>query len=192
MNLVSLPSFLPYCAPLDLIKAGKPAAVDALQLCSLLLPQTNRTRLHRVLRLIHKASSNRQLVLSKTKSNREVLLEHFSSIVLKQESHSISPLHIPAFHKSDSSADCGSGSGSGRGRGGAKSEEEKESLKRLVGFMSHHYQQIFKVQLCKTENCVDFEVACDFCHLFRSQIPDNLRREVQKRLDLLSSGKVIE
>jgi hypothetical protein len=127
-----------------LIKAGKPSAVDALQLCSLLLPQTNRTRLHRVLRLIHKASSNRQLVLSKTKSNREVLLEQFSSIVLKQESHSISPLHLPAaFHKSsDSSADGGSG---GRGRGAAKSEEEKESLKRLVGFMSQHYQQIFKV-----------------------------------------------
>ena len=79
-----------------------------------------------------------------------MLLEHFASIVLKQETHNISPLHIPAFHKSDSSAESGSGggSGSGRGRGGAKSEEEKESLKRLVGFMSRHYQQIFKVQLC--------------------------------------------
>ena len=145
---VSLPSSLPNCAHslTGLIKAGKPSAVDALQLCSLLLPQTNRTRLHRVLRLIHKASSNRQLVLSKTKSNREVLLEHFSSIVLKQESHNISPLHLPAaFHKSESSADGGVGGGGGGGRGVAKSDEEKESLKRLVGFMSQHYQQIFKV-----------------------------------------------
>ena len=147
---IYLSSFLPCCVPSGLIKEGKPAAVDALQLCSLLLPQTNRTRLHRVLRLIHKASSNRQLVLSKTKSNREVLLEHFSTIVLKQESHNISPLHIPAFHKSDSGAHGGSGSGSGRGRGVAKSEEEKESLKRLVGFMSQHYQQIFKVQLYRS------------------------------------------
>ena len=76
-----------------------------------------------------------------------MLLEHFSSIVLKQETHNISPLHIPGLHKSDSSTDGGGGggSGSGRGRGVAKSEEEKESLKRLVGFMSQHYQQIFKV-----------------------------------------------
>lgn len=75
-----------------------------------------------------------------------MLLDHFSSIVLKRETHNISPLHIPGFHKSDSSADGGSGSGSGRGRGVVKSEEEKASLKRLVGFMSQHYQQIFKVQ----------------------------------------------
>ena len=140
-------SFLPISVLIlaGLVKERKPSAVDALQLCSLLLPQTNRTRLHRVLRLIHKASSNRQLVLSKTKSNREVLLDHFSTIVFKSATHTISPLHIAAFVKSDSSTD----GGSGRGRGMAKSEEERESLKRLVGFMSQHYQQIFKVQLAE-------------------------------------------
>ena len=138
---LSLSPFLP-SSPAIILCTKQVSAVDALQLCSLLLPQTNRTRLHRVLRLIHKASSNRQLVLSKTRSNREVLLDHFSSIVLKRETHNISPLHIPGFHKSDSSADGGSGSG----RGVVKSEEEKASLKRLVGFMSQHYQQIFKVQ----------------------------------------------
>lgn len=126
-----VPSFL-----LGLVKEGKPTAVDALQLCSLLLPQTNRTRLHRVLRLIHKASYNRQLVLSKTKSNRDVLLEHFSTVVLKSAGHSISPLHVPSFVRGEQGVSGGSGCGQ---------EEEKKDLKMLVGFMSQHYQQIFKV-----------------------------------------------
>ena len=122
---------------LGLIKEGKPTAVDALQLCSLLLPQTNRTRLHRVLRLIQKASYNRQLILSKTKSNRDVLLDHFATIVLKSAGHSSSPLHIPSFI---GKSDQGVGGASGCGP-----EEEKANLKQLVGFMAQHYQQIFKV-----------------------------------------------
>lgn len=56
-----------------LIREHKPGASDALQLCSLLLPQTNRMRLHRLLRLINKASSNSQLRLSRTHTNREVV-----------------------------------------------------------------------------------------------------------------------
>ena len=130
-------------SPSGLIKEGKPTALDALQLCSLLLPQTNRTRLHRLLRLIHKASSNRQLVLSKTQSNRDVLLDHFSTVVLRSATHSNSPLHlpVPAFHKTDQ----GSGSSGSSGKGGTGPEEEKEALKKLVSFMSQHYQKIFKV-----------------------------------------------
>ena len=126
-----VPSFL-----LGLVKEGKPTAVDALQLCSLLLPQSNRTRLHRVLRLIHKASYNKQLILSKTKSNHDVLLEHFSAVVLKSASHSISPLHMPSFVKGEQGVSGGSRCGQA---------EDREDLKVLVGFMSQHYQQIFKV-----------------------------------------------
>ena len=56
-----------------LLREGKPSAADALQLCSLLLPQTNRTRVHRLLRTINKASSNTRLHLSTTQSNHDVV-----------------------------------------------------------------------------------------------------------------------
>ena len=48
-------------------------AVDALQLCSLLLPQSNRVRLHRTLRFINKASANERLRLSPDNSNQRVV-----------------------------------------------------------------------------------------------------------------------
>ena len=57
----------------DLIRAGKLSAVDATQLCSLLLPQTNRMRVHRVLRLIKKAGENSELRLSTTQTNLQVV-----------------------------------------------------------------------------------------------------------------------
>ena len=56
-----------------LVEEGKPGARDALQLCTLLLPQTNRARIHRVLRAIHKASTNPLLHLSPTQSNHHVV-----------------------------------------------------------------------------------------------------------------------
>lgn len=67
------PYFPPFRFPPELIHGRKPGAVDALQLCSLLLPQTNRLRLHRVLRLINKAGGNTQLQLSKSQTNRQVV-----------------------------------------------------------------------------------------------------------------------
>ena len=101
----------------ELIKEGKASAVDALQLFTLLLPQTNRMRLHRLLRLINKAGSNKQLRLSKIHSNTQVLLEHFSGAVLR-----------PTSNKGDRS-----------------SEEWAEDVQRLVGYMAQHYHHIFKV-----------------------------------------------
>lgn len=67
------PLFPPFRFPPELIHGRKPGAVDALQLCSLLLPQTNWLRLHRVLRLINKAGGNTQLQLSKSQTNRQVV-----------------------------------------------------------------------------------------------------------------------
>ena len=54
--------------------------------------------------------------------------------------------------------------------------------------MSHHYQQIFKV-------CVGVERERErereyVKTLFSLQMPENLKKEVQKRLELLSAGKV--
>ena len=82
-----------------------------------------------------------------------MLLEHFSAIVLKKETHTISPLHIPGFHHKGSDSGADGGSGSGRGKGVAKTEEERESLKRLVAYMSQHYQQIFKVRVQVQSDC---------------------------------------
>ena len=98
---------------------------DALQLCSLLLPQSNRTRLHRILRLIYKASTNPQLHLSKTQSNKDVLLGQFASIILRSDSK-LSRIE----------------------------EEERRSVEKLVSFMAQHYQQIFKVGVTNcTDTC---------------------------------------
>lgn len=72
-NLALTANHLPPPPPPGLIQEQKPGATNALQLCSLLLPQTNRLRLHRVLRLISKAGANTQLQLSRTQSNREVV-----------------------------------------------------------------------------------------------------------------------
>ena len=54
--------------------------------------------------------------------------------MLKSSSHSVSPLHVPSFCKTEQGSS-----------GGCGPDEEKEGLKRLVSFMAHHYQQIFKV-----------------------------------------------
>ena len=58
--------------------------MEALQLCCLMLPQGNWTKLHRVLKFIHKASINRQLHLSKTRSNQAVLLEEFIPVIIRK------------------------------------------------------------------------------------------------------------
>lgn len=104
-----------HTAVLNLIQGKKAGAADALQLCSLLLPQTNRIRLHRVLRFIHKAGANPQLRLSKTHTNSQVLLSYITPSVL----------HPPGRDK--------------------HSEHEKASMQTLVAFMSQHYQHIFKI-----------------------------------------------
>ncbi len=70
--------------PAGLIEGGRGQSVEALQLCSLLLPQPNRLRLHRLLRFISKASANPQLRLSKTRSNRSVLLEQIAPAILRR------------------------------------------------------------------------------------------------------------
>lgn len=136
--LISTKLYDLHTAVLKLLSQGRSdGATDALQLCSLLLPQTNRMRLHRVLRLIKKAGANSQLHLSRTQSNRDVLLGHFTSLILCSSFKS------------------------------RPSEREREDALTLVGFMSQHYQKIFKV-------------------------PGDLKDSVQKRLHELSTGKSVE
>ena len=67
------PHTLTLSSPAGLLRAGKPTAVDALQLCLLLLPQNNRIRVQRALHTIDKASHNSRLHLSPTHSNRDVV-----------------------------------------------------------------------------------------------------------------------
>ena len=56
-----------------LIETNSLKATDALQLCCLFLPHTNRITLHRVMRMINKASRNTQLQLSLARHNQHVV-----------------------------------------------------------------------------------------------------------------------
>ncbi|CAI8010200.1 DEP domain-containing protein 1B [Geodia barretti] len=109
-NLYSL-----HMAVNSLVEEGKPGARDALQLCTLLLPQTNRARIHRVLRAIHKASTNPLLHLSPTQSNHHVMIDTLAVMVLRPQSS----LEV--------------------------SEQDTADARNLVAFMSQHYNHIFKV-----------------------------------------------
>lgn len=95
---------------------GKPGVLDALQLCSLLLPRANRTRLQHILSFIYNASTNRNLHLSKTHTNKDILLTQFSSIVVRSET---------------SLARIG--------------QVERGVAEKLVGFMAQHYREMFEV-----------------------------------------------
>ena len=59
---------------LGLIREKKSTALVAMQLCLLLLPQVNRARLHTLIRFIHDASQNRELILSRSKTNFDEVL----------------------------------------------------------------------------------------------------------------------
>lgn len=72
-----------YMTIYPLIETNTPKATDALQLCCLFLPHTNRIRLHRVMRMINKASRNTQLQLSLARHNIHVLLEQFCPLILR-------------------------------------------------------------------------------------------------------------
>ena len=56
-----------------LVEGNSPRAAEALQLCSLMLSQPSRIRLHRVLRMIHKACRNTLLHLSVARHNQHVV-----------------------------------------------------------------------------------------------------------------------
>ncbi|XP_053393922.1 DEP domain-containing protein 1B-like isoform X2 [Mercenaria mercenaria] len=56
--------------------------IKALQLVCLILPPANRRRLHLLLRLMNKMSTNRKLVLDETQPSRTLLLETFYRAVL--------------------------------------------------------------------------------------------------------------
>ncbi len=115
--IIYLLNVLRTCFPgTDLVTGDKAGVTDALQLCALLLPQTNRTCLHRMLRFLYKASSNSQLVLCQGKGNKEVLLKHFASAVLR----SCSKLSRVGL-------------------------AERQRVEQLVAFMAQNYQHIFKV-----------------------------------------------
>ncbi len=103
----------------DLIAANKTGVTDALQLCTLLLPQSNRSRLHHMLRFLYKASSNSQLVLSRGELTRDVLLRHFASTIVRSSSK-VSRVELA----------------------------ERRKVETLVMFMAQHYQHIFKVSVC--------------------------------------------
>ena len=63
-----------HMAVYTLLEKGRGSvATDALQLCSLLLSQPIRMRLHRLLRMMHKAYSNNLLHLSESRRNRTVV-----------------------------------------------------------------------------------------------------------------------
>eukprot|EP00731_Ephydatia_muelleri_P017979 Em0011g19a len=72
-----------FAAVLRLIREKKSSGLAAMQLCLLLLPQASRARLHTVTRLIHDAAHNKELILSRSKTNFDELLDLFSPVVLR-------------------------------------------------------------------------------------------------------------
>ena len=128
-----LSSFLP-----ELIHGKKPGAVNALQLCSLLLPQTNRLRLHRVLRLINKAGGNTQLQLSKTQTNRQVVSQHDHHM---WPCRALACVLFPFLQLLDAFSTLALRPSSK----GCCSEQERTDSQTLVSFLSLHYQQVFTV-----------------------------------------------
>jgi hypothetical protein len=162
-----------------LVREGKPSAADALQLCSLLLPQTNRTRVHRLLRTIHKASNNPQLHLSSTQSNSDVLISMLSMAVLRP----------------DSSLEC--------------TEQDQEDIQNLILFMSQNYHHIFKVPsnikqqvdkriraLSTGKETVDACEAKSFCKRvthteYQSQMQAVSQQSISSLLDRIASDESI-
>ena len=124
--------------PPELIHGKKPGAVNALQLCSLLLPQTNRLRLHRVLRLINKAGGNTQLQLSKTQTNRQVVSQHDHHV---WPCRALACVLLPFLQLLDAFATLALRPSSK----GSCSEQERTDSQTLVSFLSLHYQQVFTV-----------------------------------------------
>lgn len=72
-----------FAAVLCLIEEKKSSSLIAMQMCLLLLPQVNRARLHILVRFIHDAAHNKELILSSTKTNFDELLDLFSPVVLR-------------------------------------------------------------------------------------------------------------
>ena len=124
--------------PPELIHGKKPGAVNALQLCSLLLPQTNRLRLHRVLRLINKAGGNTQLQLSKTQTNRQVVSQHDHHV---WPCRALACVLLPFPQLLDAFSTLALRPSSK----GCCSEQERTDVQTLVSFLSLHYQQVFTV-----------------------------------------------
>ena len=100
----------------DLVTGNKAGVTNALQLCTLLLPQANRTHLHGMLRFLYKASTNSRLLLCQGKGNMEELVKHFTSVILRS---------------------CSKLSRVGMA--------ERQRVEQLVTFMAQNYQHIFKV-----------------------------------------------
>ena len=82
------------------------------------------------------------------------------------------------------------------------SEQERADIQRLVSFLALHYQHVFKV--CHVTHCSVLllqVMSCIFTKLRSSltmgtcvyvcaQVPEDLEREVQQRLQAMASGQV--
>lgn len=81
-TLISPKLYELHMAVLRLVRTDVPAALKALQLCTLLLPRENRLRLYRLLRFMAKVATNRELRLTGLMSNRQLVsiaCRHFTS-----------------------------------------------------------------------------------------------------------------
>lgn len=80
------------------------------------------------------------------------------------------------------------------------SEQERADIQRLVSFLALHYQHVFKV--CHVTQCLHHAMSCIiFTKLSNSltmgtrvhvcaQVPEDLEKEVQQRLQAMASGQV--
>ena len=63
-----------FLAVQTIVRSGKSdTAIDALQLCMLLLPRANKIKLQKLLRFMSKVASNKQLLLTDLMNNRQVV-----------------------------------------------------------------------------------------------------------------------
>ena len=63
-----------FLAVQSIVRSGKSdTAIDALQLCMLLLPRANKIKLQKLLRFMSKVASNQQLLLTDLMNNRQVV-----------------------------------------------------------------------------------------------------------------------
>jgi len=77
------------------------------------------------------------------------------------------------------------------------SEQERADIQRLVSFLALHYQHVFKV--CHVTQCLQHAMSCTklsnsltmgTCVYVCAQVPEDLEREVQQRLQAMASGQV--